>query len=385
MGDALTRVAFFAPYTEHVGTAGVMLKLSAHFEEHGVSADLIRTYREWPDNRSVMGRLVDLSEGWSNVGIDRLPFPWKKFFMAATILPRLVRYLRREQPDVLITGLLPSVAVVARDISGVDVKVVASIQGLPQHDTLRSLLWPFLFSRMDGVVAPVPSIANQTADIAGLTSSDIDIIPNPVVTGDILAAGTRQPDHQWFKDDVPIIVAVGRQTRQKDFSTLLRAHAHLLDSREVRLIVPGKTDERTGDLLELRDELDLTHSVDFPGFVDNPYAYMESADVFVLSSAWEGPGHVLIEALALGTPVVSTDCPSGPREILDDGAAGVLIPVGDSETMAAEISRLLDNEELRERYSRAGRRAATQFFADPAGARYLALCKNLARPLNHAD
>lgn len=384
MNSSPTRVAFFAPYTEHVGTEGVMLKLSSYFKENGVSTDLLRTYREWPAGRRIEGRIVELNAQWSSTVIDTLPFPWKKFFMAGVILPRLVWYLRREQPDILITGLLPSVAVVARELSGADVKIIATIQGLPQPDRLRSWVWPTLFSRVDRVVAPVSSIAERTAAIADLSSDTIEIIPNPVITDELVNAGAEEPDHPWFSDDTPIIVAVGRQTRQKDFSTLLRAFDVLQETYDVRLIIPGKTDERTDELHALRAELGLQDFVDFPGFVENPYAYMASADVFVLSSAWEGPGHVLIEALALGTPVVSTDCPSGPREILNDGEAGILVPVGDPQRMASGIARLIEDDTLRDRYRDAGKHAVDGFHRDSAGKNYLELCNRLIESPNHA-
>lgn len=374
------RIALFAPYTEHVGTERVMLNLADYFVDEGITVDLLRTYHEWPNEEEVAGSIVDMSSRWSSAGIDTLPFPWKKIFLGSVVLPRLSGYLRREKPDVLISGLFTAVVIGARELARVDTKIVASVQGLPQYDRIRTTLWPRVYPRADAVVVPVESIAERTADIADVPPGDVRVIPNPVITEEIYRQGQRQPDHPWFDSEVPVVVAVGRQTAQKDFETLLRAFARLRKEREVRLIIPGKEDEQTELLKTLVEKLGIGDSICFPGFVDNPYAYMRAADVFVLSSAWEGPGHVLIEALALGTPVVATDCPAGPREILRDGTVGDLVPVGDEGAMAEAIGELLDDLERRATYAERGPGAARPFEAERAAAAYLHLCKRLVHP-----
>lgn len=154
------------------------------------------------------------------------------------------------------------------------------------------------------IAGSVTCLNQASSGVGDIPIDDVDVVPNPVITEEIYRQGERGPDHLWFESDVPVIVAVGRQTAQKE-------------------------DEQTEMLDTLVGDLGIEDSVCFPGFVDNPYAYMRAADVFVLSSKWEGPGHVLIEALALGTPVVATDCPAGPKEILEDGNVGDLVPVGD--------------------------------------------------------
>jgi len=128
---------------------------------------------------------------------------------------------------------------------------------------------------------------------------------------------------------------VGRLAKQKDFSTLLAAMGILRMEYglEARLIILGEGNERK-KLGDMARSLGLEGAIDMPGFVPEPFPYMARASIFVLSSAWEGSPNVLIEALAIGVPVVSTDCPSGPREILQGGKYGRLVPVGDSEALA---------------------------------------------------
>jgi glycosyltransferase involved in cell wall biosynthesis len=154
---------------------------------------------------------------------------------------------------------------------------------------------------------------------------------------------TRQrPDHPWFAPgQPPVVLGVGRLTRQKDFPTLLRAFGKLRQQRAARLIILGEGEDRPS-LQALAAELGVTDDVALPGFRENAMAYMAGSALFVLCSAWEGLPTVLIEALAAGSRVVSTDCPSGPREILQEGRLGPLVPVGDSTALAGAMATALD-------------------------------------------
>jgi glycosyltransferase involved in cell wall biosynthesis len=160
----------------------------------------------------------------------------------------------------------------------------------------------------------------------------------------------RQPvDHPWLtKPGAPVIVGAGRLTRQKDFPTLIRAFARARAQRPCRLIILGNG-ELEAQLIALAKELKVEHDLSLPGFVANPYAYMARAQLFVLSSLWEGSPNVLTEALALGVPVVSTDCPSGPREILAGGEYGTLVPMEDDAALAQAMLATLDRPLARER------------------------------------
>jgi len=169
-------------------------------------------------------------------------------------------------------------------------------------------------------------------------------------------------------------LGVGRLDPQKDFPTLIRAFARVRAQRPARLIVLGaegheRHSKYVAELKALPARLGIADDVDLPGFRHNPFAFMSRAAVFVLSSIYEGLGNVLIEALACGTPVVSTDCPSGPAEILEGGRFGALVPVGDDAAMAAAIAATLDRPPaaatLRER--------ARMFSVERAVDRYLDL------------
>ncbi|HWC11864.1 MAG TPA: glycosyltransferase, partial [Acidimicrobiales bacterium] len=191
----------------------------------------------------------------------------------------------------------------------------------------------------DGVVAVSEGVAVDLAASARVPRQSIDVVYNPVDFERVAAAAAAPPEHPWLAPKAgPVLVAGGRLTAQKDFATLLRAVA-LLDG-DVRLLVLGEGELRP-HLERLARDLGVEHRVDLPGFAPNPYPSYRAADVVVLSSRWEGLPTVLVEALFLGTPIVSTDCPSGPAEILGGGRWGRLVPTADPEALAAAITASL--------------------------------------------
>ena len=178
---------------------------------------------------------------------------------------------------------------------------------------------------------------------------------------------SREPaNHSWVDSpDGPVILAVGKLIKRKDFDVLLAAFARLVAHRPARLIVLGEGRMRP-KLLALAKALKVEEIVDFPGFNENPYAFFAKADLFVLSSRNEALPTVLIEAMACGCPVVSTDCPYGPREILEEGRLGALVPVGDAESLAMAMDRALENPPRRD----ALQSRASFFSVDRAVERY---------------
>jgi glycosyltransferase involved in cell wall biosynthesis len=279
---------------------------------------------------------------------------------AAFGFPRLLRYLRRENPEVTLSfepgGHLMLLA--ARKLLGGRFRAAASIQNLHSREfgtdigkarSLRLRSMSLALPRMDHVIAVAGRVADDVVENFGVPRDLVEVIYNPILTGDIQEKASRSVDHPWFGDcGPPVVVSVGRLTRQKNYPLLLRAFRELTHEREARLVVFGKGEE-LGRLESLTGTLGLQGSVSFPGFVDNPFAHVARADAFILSSDWEGLPSVLIEALAVGCPVVSTDCPSVPREILADGRFGRLVPMCDPVRLADAIAATLDEETDRSR------------------------------------
>lgn len=275
-------------------------------------------------------------------------------------LPDLVVYLRRARPDVLFSAVshVNLLALWSRRLAGVATRVVISERTALSSETATRRKWrwrhlPALIQRVypwaDAIVAVSKGVAEDLARTAGLPRERITTIYNPVVTADLQAQARAPLDHAWFAPGAaPVVLGAGRLLKQKDFPTLIRAFAKVRAQRPARLVILGEGAKRR-QLEALIEDLGLGAHVVLPGYVNNPFAYMARAAVFVLSSAYEGLPGVLIQALACGTPVVATNCPHGPAEILDSGRYGRLVPVGDASAMAKAIIATLDEPPERRR------------------------------------
>jgi glycosyltransferase involved in cell wall biosynthesis len=199
------------------------------------------------------------------------------------------------------------------------------------------------YPKLHRLIAVSQGVADDVIAITDMPDRQVTVVRNPTVTPAMLSAAALPVEHPWFaKDAPPVVLGVGRLTEQKDFPTLLRAFAEVVKQRDARLVILGEGQLRE-TLLEQALQLGIADKVAFPGFTDNPWAWMHHAAVFVLSSRWEGSPNTLTEALALGTPVVSTDCPSGPRELLKGGNIAPLVPMGDIAALSEAILSTLSN------------------------------------------
>ncbi|MEA3275469.1 MAG: glycosyltransferase [Pseudomonadota bacterium] len=268
-------------------------------------------------------------------------------------LPALARYLRERRPAALLAAKdrAGRAAVLARRLAGTDTPILmrlgtnlstAMADKSPPERWLRYLPIRWLYPKVDQIVAVSEGVAEDTATVAHMPRDRIRVIRNPVITPELMDLAAEPCPHPWFEQgQPPVILGAGRFQRQKDFPTLIRSFARIREQRPSRLVILGEGGGREG-LQRLIAELDLGEDVDLPGFQRNPFPFVARAALFVLSSAWEGSPNVLTEAMALGTPVVSTDCPSGPRELLDGGRFGPLVPVGDVEALARAMAETLD-------------------------------------------
>ena len=226
----------------------------------------------------------------------------------------------------------------------------------------------YVFPQADGIVAVSQGVADDLARFANLNRTAITVIYNPVVGDQKPASRVPLAPVGWWIGSHHRVLAVGTLTPTKDFTTLLAAFAQLRQRVDARLLILGEGGSRS--VLEAQVvALGIEASVFMPGFVNDPPSYYEHADLHVLSSTGEGLPTVIIEALEAGTPVVSTDCPSGPREILRDGQFGRLVPVGDVSALAAAMA-----ESLAATHDTAGLKARAQDFSiDKAVDQYEAL------------
>ena len=257
---------------------------------------------------------------------------------------RLARYAAREQPDILSANLPQAehAAFYAARLAGPDAfpPVVPVIRNVEPPGTRHTLRRRLLFPAAAHVAAVSQGVAENVAEVVGVPEARLSVIYNPAVTPEALRRAEEAPDHPWFCDSgPPVVLGAGRLAPQKDFPTLIEAFRRVAAGRPCRLLILGEGPLRS-DLEGRVRSLGLRDCVSLPGWAENPYAFMARAALFVLSSRHEGFPGALVEALACGCPAVSTDCPAGPSEILEDPA--LLAPVGDPEALARVMLRALD-------------------------------------------
>jgi glycosyltransferase involved in cell wall biosynthesis len=277
----------------------------------------------------------------------------------------LARWLRRARPAALIASQHHAIlaALWARRLAGVEVPLTAI-----QHNTLselcrqsrrRTVRWllpraaRLSFRWADRICAVSHGVARDLAEVTGIPERDIRVLYNPTVTPELIAQAQLPSGHPWLDaKDRPVLLGAGNLSPIKDFATLIRAFARVRRAQRARLMILGEGHERPR-LEGLARDLGVAADVVLPGFRSNPYAFMARADLFALSSRVEGMPNAIIEALACGCPVVSTDCPSGPAEILENGRYGALVPSGDdaalARAMAASLRTPPDRAALRAR------------------------------------
>lgn len=330
------RIAIFLPSLRGGGAERVMVTLAGNMAKKGHAVDLVVANAEGPYLKEVPAsvRVLDLKA-------KRVLFSLKS----------LCRYLRSERPIAILStmGHANMIALLAKRLSGVNVRSIvreanilqpAVKGGFSGKTRILLTLLPHMYQWADGVVAVSHGVAEDLACYAGDASHRVTVIYNPVIDETLFEKASQPVCHPWFSQGCPpVVLAVGRLARQKDFPTLIKAFS-TVRNQECRLLILGEGQERAS-LENLVNSLGLKGRVDLPGFVDNPFQYMARSAVYVLSSRWEGLPNTLIQALAIGTPVIATDCHSGPREILQNGSMGKLVAVGDIEGMSVAIEESL--------------------------------------------
>lgn len=378
------RIAFYIPSFERGGIERLVINIAPELLDRGIAVDvLVRTTD--PPIRQLDGRV-------NIVRMESLPRLYPLFerllprqvAKAVAAFPSYLQYLVRTNPDLVVSLQINPFSVLGARLATVDVPVVVRESNTPSAATndathpisrispaVKRLVYPFAA----GIIAVSEDAGQDIAEFVNVPTDRITTIYNPTYNEAVIERARESADHPWFDDEIPIITSVGRFADQKDFQTLLRAFDELLETHRARLVLVGDGDRRK-DLESLADRLGITDSVAFVGYQENPYKYVARSDVFVLSSHYEGLPNVVIEALTVGTPVVATDCPSGPREILLDGDGGKLVPVGDATAMRDALAATLDDPEQARRELAAAWEEIDRFRPENAAEAYIRLLNN---------
>ncbi|MSU54599.1 MAG: glycosyltransferase [Candidatus Staskawiczbacteria bacterium] len=308
-------------------------------------------------------------------------------------LLELRRYLLEKQPDVLVSAFphFNVICLLARQLAGVKTKIVItehtpfSLLSTTARNFFNKFVTLFFlplamkiyYPKADAVVCVSRGVARDLASL--VTVKNVNVIYNPIVDGELERLSHEHASHAWFNDSTtPVIIAVGRLAKAKDYPTLFGAMKLMVKQRSVRLIILGDGPEKS-HLTTMVTKMGLSDVVDFLGFCDNPYAYMKQASLYVLSSMQEGFGNTIVEAMACALPVVATDCPSGPREIIENGKNGILVPVANPLALFEAMVELLDNHALRQACIKEGVVRAQDFSVSKSVGHYEAVFREVIR------
>jgi glycosyltransferase involved in cell wall biosynthesis len=332
------KIAFFLPDLRVGGAEHMMAVLASSFAKRGLDVDFVLVRAQ--------GKYLEILDSTIKVfDLDSKSTYW--------CLPRLVRYIRAQKPTVLLSAL---------DLTNI-FGIIASVISNQRHSIfirldntqsminrtkikkfIEKLLIRVFYPRAEKIIAVSRAVAEDFKFYQPHLSEKVITIYNPILRKDIQLKAAQSIHHVWFENhQKPVILGVGRLNEQKNFEMLIKAFAKIAPVIPSRLLILGEGPQRN-QLEKLINELGIGFEVDLPGIVDNPYPFFANADLFVLSSNYEGLPTVLVEALACNCPVVSTDCPSGPREILDNGKYGKLVPVGDEDALAQAMISSLEGE-----------------------------------------
>ena len=294
------------------------------------------------------------------------------FKLAAGFISKIInltKLIRQNKPDVIFSLLSSTnvTVILAKLLSRMKCKLIVSEHTHPSvnlnnevYGGITKGFVKFLYPRADRIIAVSEGIKEDLIKNFNIPEKKITVIYNPVDINEIKRFSQEDVDHPWFYDELPVIVSVGRLTRQKGYPYLIGAFSIVMKSLPCKLLIIGEGENR-GRLVKLAEECGLERDIEFLGFQKNPFKYMVNSSVFVLSSLYEGFGNVIVEAMALGLPVISTDCPSGPSEIINDKKNGILVPVKDEKALADAILSVLTNSQLKNNLGREAKKKAQTF------------------------
>ena len=363
------KIVYWGPYIGNVGTIKSVVNSAVSMKKYGNhDVTIIKNHSEWEGYEEKIERngvqIHDFGLKGFLPNLTKVTLMGNRVYMVVVAFLGFFQfrsYLKKKRPDVVITNLIALPAILASFSVRNRPKLIASIQGFPKflgvdnrkdyplwmrcEDKIRKNLWNLFYKKADAIVCMTRATRKKLLADTKLNPNRMYVIENPIVDEDIFQYSEESLDDDWFTNGQSFrCVAIGRYTFQKDFASLVQAVSILSMKINVKVAILGEGEDRK-ELQKLIDDLYLNENVKLYGFVNNPYNYLKNSDLFILSSRWEDPSHTILEAAALGVPIVSTDCPSGPAILLGGGEGGELCRVEDPSDLAEKVYKLLYDED----------------------------------------
>ena len=362
----MKKIAFWTPYMGNIGTIKATIHSASALKKFDENLDitLFKIYSEWEGyEEEIKSKNIHITDFELKKRFKKLPKYGFMYRISMLLImfystPKLIKYFNEEKPDVIFAYLQGVTPIIARIFAKHKPKIILSIQGLPDflasnevykeyplykklESKLRIFIWKKLYSKADYIIALTEKTKNSLKQF--LNTENIIYIPNPIIDKEEIINNSNEKIEENLFLEGEYILAIGRLTKQKDFVTLIKSFKIVNQSfKNLKLIILGEGEERE-NLTILIKNLDLENKVILYGFVSNPYKYLKNAKLFVLSSLWEDPGHVLMESAFLKIPIVATNCPNDVDKFLMYGKAGYLCEIGNEKDMADKIIQALQN------------------------------------------
>lgn len=380
-----SKVMFFLPYLGGGGAEMNAARVAQGLLEHGISPSFA-VCRDYGSYESLLSPTIPIHR----LQTGHVESSTLRLMRSVRLLRKLISRL---QPDILCPVMDHSAIAALRAVSRLanKPKVILCIQVSPysQYASSRALIARIktrlvkkYYPSADHVIALSGGVAEEIVSLVPELAGRVSVVPNAGGVSTSSSTPVTEVGLQGPKNG-KLIVACGRLAEQKGYPYLLRAFARVVQNEQANLWILGEGPLKT-NLVRLAESLGISGHVEFLGFRDNPGAYMKVADVFVLSSLWEGFGNVIVEAMGEGTPVVSTDCPHGPGEIIENGRNGLLVPPADEKALADALLRVLNDEKLRASLAEAALIRAKDFSPDQITAQYAAVFDKVLSQSQHS-
>ena len=325
------KIYYWSPFLSKIATvSSVIRSIEAikNYSKENVDLSIIDSVGEW-EQIPEKTKDIQIIKLYKKSIINKLPkggFVRSRFtqlFIFFFSFFKLIRLLKKDQPDYLIAHLIVSLPLIVIAFMQSNTKLIIRISGLPRLNIFRKIYWKFFGKNVYKVTCPTVATLEKLKLLNIFDHEKLHLLHDPIISPKVIVYKKNEPIESKYNNK-KIIIAIGRLTKQKNFSFLLDCFAQIRKKHpDYHLLILGSGEEEK-KLKQMIKNLGISNSVDLLGFKENPYKYLKKAECFILSSLWEDPGFVLLEAAYLNVPIIASNCSNGPSEILQNGLGGFL-------------------------------------------------------------